>query len=51
MARLQNFRSRRTDKGVAWLIRRNTMMGEERIQKLERLAPRVDETADWFQKT
>jgi len=51
MTVLQDFRSRRTDKGVAWLIRRGTMMGPERIQNVERLGPRVDETADWFQKT
>jgi len=51
MTRLQNLRSRWTDKGVAWLIRRGTMMDQEQIQNLERLGPHVDGTADWFQKT
>jgi len=36
---LQNLKSKR----IAWLIRRNTMLGPERIQNLSRLAQRIED--------
>jgi O-methyltransferase len=36
---LQNLKSRR----IAWLIRRNTLVGPERIQNLSRLAQRIED--------
>jgi O-methyltransferase len=40
---LQNWKSRLTEKRIAWLIRRNTMVGPERIQSLFRLAQRIED--------
>ncbi len=40
---LQDLKSRLTEKRIAWLIRRNTMVGPERIQNLSRLAQRIED--------
>jgi len=43
MSLLQNLRTRLDEKSSAWLIRRNTMLGPERIQNLARLAQRIED--------
>jgi O-methyltransferase len=43
MSLLQNLRTRWDEKSSAWLIRRNTMLGPERIQNLARLAQRIED--------
>src|ERR1700730_8508734 len=43
MKLLQNWKSRLSEKRIAWMIRRNTMVGPERIQNLSRLAQRIDD--------
>jgi O-methyltransferase len=43
MTLLQNLKSRWAEKRIAWLIRRNTMVGPERIQNLSRLAQRIED--------
>jgi len=43
MNQLQNWKSRLTEKRIAWLISRNTMLGPERIQNLFRLAQRIED--------
>lgn len=43
MTLLQDLKSRLTEKRIAWLIRRNTMVGPERIQNLSRLAQRIED--------
>src|SRR5260370_7581953 len=43
MKLLQNWKSRLTEKRIAWLIRHNTMLGPERIQNLSRLAQRIED--------
>jgi hypothetical protein len=40
---LQNLKSHLAQKRIAWLIRRNTMVGPERIQNLSRLARRIED--------
>ena len=40
---LKNWKSRLTEKRIAWLIRRNTMVGPERIQNLSHLAQRIED--------
>jgi O-methyltransferase len=43
MSLLQNLRTQWGEKSSAWLIRRNTMLGPERIQNLTRLAQRIED--------
>jgi O-methyltransferase len=43
MTLLQNLKSHLAQKRIAWLIRRNTMVGPERIQNLSRLAQRIED--------
>lgn len=43
MSLLQDLKSQWTEKRIAWLIRRNTMVGPERIQNLARLAQRIED--------
>ena len=43
MSLLQNLRTQWSEKSSAWLIRRNTMLGPERIQNLTRLAQRIED--------
>jgi O-methyltransferase len=43
MTLLQNLKSQWTEKRIAWLIRRNTMVGPERIQNLSQLAQRIED--------
>ena len=43
MSLLQNLRTQWSAKYSAWLIRRSTMLGPERIQNLSRLAQRIED--------
>jgi O-methyltransferase len=43
MTLLQNWKSRLSERRIAWLIRRNTMIGPERIQNLSRLAQLIED--------
>jgi O-methyltransferase len=43
MSLLQNLRTQWSEKYCAWLIRRNTMLGPERIESLLRLAQRIED--------
>jgi len=43
MTLLQNLRTRWSEKASDWLIRRNTMLGHERLQNLARLAQRIED--------
>jgi O-methyltransferase len=43
MTLLKNLKSQLSQKRIAWLIRRNTMVGPERIQNLSRLAQCIED--------
>jgi O-methyltransferase len=43
MTLLETLKSQWTEKRIAWLIRRKTMIGPERIQNLSRLAQRIED--------
>jgi hypothetical protein len=40
---LRNWKSQFSEKRISWLIRRNTMVGSERIQNLSRLAQHIED--------
>ena len=40
---LRNWQSHVSEKRIAWLIRRNTMVGSERMQNLPRLAQHIED--------
>ena len=46
---LQIWKSRLTEKSIAWIIRRNTMVSPARIQNLSRLAQRIEDEHDWYE--